>query len=136
LAQGLDDALGCDVPGATIHDVEHLARLVDARVGVGVAVDGLQCPLGILELHLLILALLWIHLLFALILVGMCAILMRLLLLLTELFRELLNFPALSGVVAHGVMHRALHCRHRCWTLDGGACSFTGHDPHQPPLQL
>jgi hypothetical protein len=34
--------------------MEHLAALIVAGLKVGVAIDGLQCPLGILELHLCI----------------------------------------------------------------------------------
>jgi hypothetical protein len=83
LTQGLDDALGGNLPGAPKHDTR-------------VAVAAPQCPLGILELHLLILVLLQIHLLFALPLTGRCAILAWLLLFLTELFRELLELSALS----------------------------------------
>jgi hypothetical protein len=45
---------GCNVPGATVHDAELLVVLVGARVGVGVAVDDLECSFGILERHLLI----------------------------------------------------------------------------------
>jgi hypothetical protein len=44
-----------DVPGATIHDVELLAVLVVTGLKVGVAVYDLDHPLGILELHLLLL---------------------------------------------------------------------------------
>jgi hypothetical protein len=64
--------MGRDAPGAPIHDVERLVMLIGAgvRVRVRVVVDGIQCPLGILELHLLVLVLLQIHLLFALPLVG------------------------------------------------------------------
>jgi hypothetical protein len=81
--------------------------LIGAGVGVRVAEDGLQHPLGVLELHLLVL--LRIHLLFAIPLAGRCALLARLLLLLTELFHELLDFPSLSDTVTHGVMHQAPH---------------------------
>jgi hypothetical protein len=51
--QRLDDAPGCDVPGATIDDMELLEALVVAGLRVGVVVDDLDHPLGILELHLL-----------------------------------------------------------------------------------
>jgi hypothetical protein len=74
-AQGLDDAPGCDVPRTTEHDVERLAVLVVTGLGVGVAVDGLQCPLGILELHLYVLLLPWVDFLLALLLTGKHAIL-------------------------------------------------------------
>jgi hypothetical protein len=57
--QRLDDAPGRDVLGAIVHDVELLVVLVSAGVGVrvGVAVDGLEHPFGILEQHLFILLL-------------------------------------------------------------------------------
>jgi hypothetical protein len=88
--------------------LERLVTLVGAGVGVGVAVDSPQCPHGILELYLFLLVLLRIHLLFALLLVGRRAVLVRLLLLLlTELFRKLLDLPALLAAVVPGVMHRA-----------------------------
>jgi hypothetical protein len=57
------------------HDVEHLAMLVGAGLRVGVVIDRIQCPLGILEIHLLILVHLRVHLLFALPLTGRRAIL-------------------------------------------------------------
>jgi hypothetical protein len=57
LAQRLDNVPGRDVLGAAVDDVELLAALVVAGLGVGVAVDDLDRPLGILELHLLIIAL-------------------------------------------------------------------------------
>jgi hypothetical protein len=62
------------VLGATEHDMEHLQRL-----------------LGIVELHLHILLLLMVHLLFALPMVGRRTFLTQLLLLLVELFHELLD---------------------------------------------
>jgi hypothetical protein len=37
-ARSLDDAPGPDVPIATVHEVEHLAMLIGAGVGVGVAI--------------------------------------------------------------------------------------------------
>jgi hypothetical protein len=111
--------------------MERLATLIGAGFGVGVAVDGLQRPLGILELHLLILVLLKIHLFFALPLTGRCAILARLLLLLMELFCELLHLSTLPhcGVWSYAPVI-ACH-RHRCRMLDGGACRLVGPNPHQ-----
>jgi hypothetical protein len=50
--QSFDDTPGCDGPRASEHDVECLAALVVAGLRVRVAIDDLQCPLGILELHL------------------------------------------------------------------------------------
>jgi hypothetical protein len=81
--------------------------LVVTGLRVGVTVDGLHLPLGILECHLLILVLLGVHLLFALPLAGRCAFLAWLLLLLTELIRELLDLPALTHTMARGVMYQA-----------------------------
>jgi hypothetical protein len=75
--------------------MEHLAVLVVTGLRVGVAIDGLQCPLGILRLHLYIFLLLGVHLLLTLPLAGRRAILALLLHLLTELFCELLDLPAL-----------------------------------------
>jgi hypothetical protein len=107
-AHGLDDALGRDVPRAPIHDVEPLLVPVSAGVGVRVAGDCLQHPLGVLELYLLVLVILWVHLLLALLLSGRCTILaLLLLLLLTDLLCELLDFKALLGAVAPGVVHQA-----------------------------
>jgi hypothetical protein len=57
-AEGLYNALGCNVPGNPIHDVERLVMLVCAGVGAGVVIDGLQRPLGILVIHLLVLVML------------------------------------------------------------------------------
>jgi hypothetical protein len=87
--------------------VECFATLVVAVLRVRLAIDNLHLPLGILECHLLILLLLRVDLLFALPLVGRRAFLAQLLLLLTELFHELLDLPALTCAVACGVMHRA-----------------------------
>jgi hypothetical protein len=75
--------------------VEHLAALVVTGLRVGVAIDGLQCPLGILKLHLCVFLLLGVHLLLALPLAGRCTILALLLHLFAELFSELLDLPAL-----------------------------------------
>jgi hypothetical protein len=81
--------------------------LVDTRVGV--AVDVLQCPLGILELHLLLLLSLGADLLFALLLTGRHAFMAQLLFhLFTVFLCELLDFPALLDVVVPRVVHRAL----------------------------
>jgi hypothetical protein len=88
--------------------MECLATLVVIGLRVRVTIDGLQCPPGILELHLYIFLLLWVHFLFALPLAGRCAILALLLHLVTELFRELLDLSALQRGMACGVMHRAL----------------------------
>jgi hypothetical protein len=86
---------GRDGPGTSEHDVECLAALVIAGLRVGVAIDGVQCPLGILELHLCVFLLLGVHLLLALPLAGRRAILALLLHLFTELFHELPDLPAL-----------------------------------------
>jgi hypothetical protein len=82
--------------------------LVVTGLRVGVAIDGLQCPLGILKLHFCIFLLLGEHLLLALPLSGRRAILVLLLHLFTELFRELLDLSALHRGMARGVVHRAL----------------------------
>jgi hypothetical protein len=75
--------------------MEHLAALVIAGLRVGVAIDDLQCPLGILKLHLCIFLLLRVHLLLALPLAGRRAILALLLHRFAELFRKLLDLSAL-----------------------------------------
>jgi hypothetical protein len=75
--------------------------LIITGLRVRVAIDGLQCPLGILKLHLCVFLLLGVHLLLALPLV-------LLLHLFVELFRELLDLPALRHGMARGVVHRAL----------------------------
>jgi hypothetical protein len=93
--QGLDDAPGGDVLGTFEHDIERLAALVVTGLRVGVAIDGLQRPPGILELHLYVFLLLRVHFLFALPLVGRLAVLALLLHLFAELFCELLDLPAL-----------------------------------------
>jgi hypothetical protein len=103
-AQGLDDTPGCDSPGASEHDVEHLVALIVTVLRVGVAIDGLQCPLGILKLHLCV-----FHqdVALALPLAGRRAIL-ALLHLFAELFHELLDLPALCRGMARRAVHRAL----------------------------
>jgi hypothetical protein len=131
----LDDAPRHDVPEAAVHDVELLVSLVVTVFGVrvGVAVDDLDCPLGILELHIMLLIALMGHLLLAFPLVGRCAIAARLLLLLLmKLLRELLDLPALLDTVVPGVVHQAL------WTAliaVATTCRLVGHDPHQPLQQ-
>jgi hypothetical protein len=103
LAQRLDDALGRNVPRAAIHDMKMLVALVGARVRVGVAVDGLQLPFGILECHVLILLLVVLldNLRLALLaLRGRAVASWLLLLLLMELLRKLLDFPALLRALA------------------------------------
>jgi hypothetical protein len=106
--QSLDDTPRRDGPGTSKHDMEHLAALVVAGLRVGVATDGLQCPLGILKLHLCVFLLLGVQLLLTLPLVGRRAILALLLHIFAELFRELLDLPALRRGMARGVVHRAL----------------------------
>jgi hypothetical protein len=90
-----------------IHDVERLATLIKVGLRVREVIDGLQLPLAILQLHLFILVLLRIHFLLALLLAGRCTILVRLLLLLTELFHEVPDLLAFSSAVAHEVIHQA-----------------------------
>jgi hypothetical protein len=104
--QGLDGTPGRNVPKTPEHDVEGLVALIATGLGVRVAIDRLQRPFGILELHFL---LPFVYLLLPLPLVGGCAILAQLLLhLFTELFRELLDLPALRCGMPRRVMHRAL----------------------------
>jgi hypothetical protein len=67
-----------DVPRATVHDMQLLVVLLVA--GLGVAVDDLDRPLGILELHLLLLIYLVGNLLLAFPLAGRHATMVRLLL--------------------------------------------------------
>jgi hypothetical protein len=88
--------------------VECLVALIIAGLGVGVAINGLHLPLGVLERHLFVLVLLEIHLLFALSLTGWRAFLVRLLLLFAELFPELLDLPALTRAMACSFMNLAL----------------------------
>jgi hypothetical protein len=107
-AQRLDDAPGRDVLGTTIDDVELLAALIVAGLGVRVAVDDLDRPLGVLELHLLLVVALMGNMLLAFPLVGRRAVVVLLLLLLMELLYKLLDLSALLGAVAPEVVHRAL----------------------------
>jgi hypothetical protein len=106
--QCLDDAPGCDIPGVTVHDVQLLVALVVAGFRVRVVVDYLDRPLGVMELHLLLIVTLVSHLLLAFPLTGRHAVTMWLhLLLLAELLHELLNLSALLGIMALGLVHRA-----------------------------
>jgi hypothetical protein len=93
--QSFDDTPGRDGPGTSEHDMECLPVLIVAGLRVGVAIGCTQCLFGILELHLCVFLLLCVHLLLALPLAGRRAILALLLHLFTELFRELLDLPAL-----------------------------------------
>jgi hypothetical protein len=89
--------------------MEHPTMLVVAGFEVRVAVDDLDRPLGILELHLLLVVTLMGNVLLAYLLAGRRAIVARLLLLLlVELLHDLLDLPTLIGDVASGVVHRAL----------------------------
>jgi hypothetical protein len=73
-----------------------------------VAIDDHDRPLGVLELHLLHLVALVGNMMLAFLLVGRCAVVARLLLLLlAELLYELLDLLALLEAVAPGVVHRA-----------------------------
>jgi hypothetical protein len=88
--------------------MEVLAVLVVTgfKVGVGVVIDDLDRPLGILELHLLLLVP-GGNLLLAFPLMGRHAITAwLLLLLLVELLCELLDLPSLLGAMAPRVVHR------------------------------
>jgi hypothetical protein len=107
-AQSLDDTPRHDGPATSKHDMERLVALVVVGLKVRVAIDGLQCPLRILKLHLCIFLLLGVQLLLALPLARRRAIMALLLHLFAELFCELLYLPALRRGVAHGVVHRTL----------------------------
>jgi hypothetical protein len=89
--------------------VELLAALVFTGLGVRVAIDDLDHPLGILELHLLLIVALMGNVLHALPLATRRAVTVGLLLLLlVELLRELRDLSTLLGVVVPRVVHRAL----------------------------
>jgi hypothetical protein len=96
--------MGGDVPRASKHNVEHLAMLVVTRLGVRIAIYGLEVPFGFLEPHSILLVLFGVCLLFALPLAGRHAIATLLLQLLTVLFCELFDLPTLLDAVAHGVV--------------------------------
>jgi hypothetical protein len=82
--------------------------IIGAGVRVGVVIDDLERPLGVLELHLLLLVALGGNLLLALPLPRRRAITTRLLLLLlAELLHELLDLPALLRALAPRVVYRA-----------------------------
>jgi hypothetical protein len=100
--------LRSDVPGATVDDVELLVPLVITGHGVGVAVDDLDRPLGVLELHRLLTIAVTSNMLHAFLLSGRHVIVMGLLLLLlAELLCKLLDLRTLLGTVAPRVVHRA-----------------------------
>jgi hypothetical protein len=103
--RSLDDTPRGDGPGTSKHDVERLAALVVTGLRVGVAIDGLQCPLGILKLHICVFLLLGVQLLLALLLAGRRTILALLLHHFVELFRELLDLPALRCVCRLSARH-------------------------------
>jgi Na+/glutamate symporter len=67
--QCLDDSPGRDVPGAAIDDMELPAALFVTGLRVGVIIDDLDRSLGILELHLHVVALVS-NVLLAFLLVG------------------------------------------------------------------
>jgi hypothetical protein len=88
--------------------VELLVALVGAGVRVRVAVDSLERPLGIMELHILLLVALRGDLLLALSLLERRAITVRLLLLLlAELLHELLDLLTVLHAVAPRVVYQA-----------------------------
>jgi hypothetical protein len=88
--------MGGDVSGTSEHDVEHLAMLVLTGLRVRMAIYGPNVPFGILEPQSVLLG---VFLLFALPLAGRRAVVALLLQLLTVLFHEFLDFPALLSVV-------------------------------------
>jgi hypothetical protein len=79
--------------------------LVVTGLRVSMVIYGLEVPFGLLEPHSILLVLFRVCLSFALLLAGRRAVTALLLHLLTVLFRELLDFMALLGVVARGVVH-------------------------------
>jgi hypothetical protein len=88
--------------------VELFAVLVGVAVAVRVAIDSLERPLDILELHLLLLVILGGNLLLAFLLPGRRVVTTRLpLLLLMKLLHEILDLPALIHAVVPGVVYRA-----------------------------
>jgi hypothetical protein len=99
--------------------------LIVTGLRVGVAID------GILKLHFCVFLLLGVHLLLALPLVGRPAILALLLHLFTELFRELLDLPALRCGMAYGVVHREL--RDAVITIGRLTGAFVTSRPATPP---
>jgi hypothetical protein len=85
--------------------VELLAMLVVTGLRVRVVVDDLDCPLGVLELHLLLVVALVGNMPLAFPLAERRAVMVGLLLiLLVELFHKLLDLPALLSAVAPGVV--------------------------------
>jgi hypothetical protein len=132
--QHFDDVPGRDVLRATVDDVELLAVLVVTGLAVRVALDDLNCHLGIPELHLHLIIALSGNVLFAFLLAGRRAVTVELLLLLlTELLRELLDLSALLGAVAPRVVHRAL--QPTLVAIGGLAWSLVtawAATPHQP----
>jgi hypothetical protein len=88
--------------------VELLAALIVVELGVRVVVDDFDCPLGILELHLLLAVALTDNMLLTSPLVGRCAVVTGLLLLLlVKLLCNLLDLSSLLRAMAHGVVHWA-----------------------------
>jgi hypothetical protein len=105
-AQCLDDAHRRDVLGAIVDDVELLVMLIVTGLRVRVIVDDLDCPLAVLELHLLIVVLVG-NMLLAFWLKGRHDVTVRLLLLLlTEMFHELLDLSTLHSAMAPRVVHQ------------------------------
>jgi hypothetical protein len=111
--------------------MEHLVVLIVTGLRVEVAIDGLQCPPGILELHLYFFLLLWVHFLFALSLAGRHVVLALLLHLFMELFCELLKLSALRRAMALRVMHQALHAA--VITIGQQTGAFLTSWPPRPP---
>jgi hypothetical protein len=107
-AQILDDATGDDVPRTSEHDVEHLVVLIAARLGVRMAIYGLEVPFGLLEPQSILLVLLEVFLLFVLPLTGRRTVVALLLQLLMVLFCKFLDFPTLLSVVVCRVVHWAM----------------------------
>jgi hypothetical protein len=88
--------------------VELLGAVIGVGIRVGVVIDCLERYLDVLELHLLLLVALRGNLLLAFPLLGRCAVVARLLLLLlVELLRELPDLPALLQAMVPRVVYRA-----------------------------
>jgi hypothetical protein len=79
--------------------------LTVAGLRVRMVVYGLEVPFGLLEPQSVLLVLLRVFLLFALLLVRRCTVIALLLQLLTVLFYEFLDSPALLSVVARRFVH-------------------------------
>jgi hypothetical protein len=83
--------------------------LVVTGLRIRMVIYGLEVLFGFIKPHSVLLVLFKVCLLFSLPLVVRHAIAALLLQLFVVLFRELLDFPALLGIVVHGVVHWRTH---------------------------